>query len=400
MLKAMDDWVTAERVKNYSLLLIGAYLITIAWMLLNAKNGLDAFGEPLGNDFLAFYAASDLARAGQAAAAYDPDTMFLAQQAALPASRSFYPWLYPPTYQVLVAPLAYLPHGLALSAWIGVTLGVFLVMVRQISDHRWRLLLALAFPAVLINGLNGQNGFLTAGLLGLGLLMLDRRPWVAGLLLGLLAYKPHFGLLLPPLLMVSGRWRSFVGAAISVLVLIGASLALYGIEPWRAFFTNFDLLSALIENRALPQNKAPSVFGATRLLGAETPVAHAIHALFVLPMIVLTLWAWRRAGPLNLKIALAVPTILAASPYSYDYDLVMLALPIGILADYRLRFGAPTGTAAVLLLAFVTPVAFTALAGITHLQLMPVAIGLLYLTAWRVLAFAKTRAASQPAGSS
>ena len=44
------------------------------------------------------------------------------------------------------------------------------------------LLLALAYPAVLINIGHGQNGFLTAALLGGALIILDRRPILAGIL--------------------------------------------------------------------------------------------------------------------------------------------------------------------------------------------------------------------------
>ena len=57
--------------------------------------------------------------------------------------------------------------------------------------------LALAFPAVFVNLGHGHNGFLTAALIGFALLWLDRRPVVAGILFGLLAYKPQFGLMIP-----------------------------------------------------------------------------------------------------------------------------------------------------------------------------------------------------------
>ena len=80
------------------------------------------------------------------------------------------------------------------------------------------LLLALAFPSVLINVGHGQNGFLTAALLGGALVVLDRRPLVAGILLGLLVYKPQYGLMLPIVLAVSGRWRCFAAAAATVVL--------------------------------------------------------------------------------------------------------------------------------------------------------------------------------------
>ncbi len=58
-------------------------------------------------------------------------------------------------------------------------------------------MIASAFPAVFINIGHGQNGFLTAALLGGALHWLDRKPWLAGILIGMLAYKPQFGVLIP-----------------------------------------------------------------------------------------------------------------------------------------------------------------------------------------------------------
>jgi alpha-1,2-mannosyltransferase len=96
--------------------------------------------------------------------------------------------------------LAWMPYGVALAVWQAVTLALYLLSIRAIvapplraagrDDFLW-LLLALAFPAVLINIGHGQNGFLTAALLSGALVVLDRRPIAAGILLGFLVYKPQ-----------------------------------------------------------------------------------------------------------------------------------------------------------------------------------------------------------------
>jgi hypothetical protein len=86
-----------------------------------------------------------------------------------------------------------------------------------------------------------------------------------------------------------------------------------------------------------------------------------------------------------LKVALAVPAILAVSPYCFDYDLVMLAIPIALVADYGRRHRLPDGTKAVLALAFVTPMAFAWIGTYTPIHLMPVAILALYAAIWRVM---------------
>ena len=111
------------------------------------------------------------------------------------------------------------------------------------------LLLAVAYPAVFVNLGHGHNGFLTAALMGGALVHLDRRPWLAGILFGLLAYKPQFGLMIPLVLVVTGRWRTIAAAAATVLALAAATTLVFGVDVWTAFlegtrFTRIVVLEA------------------------------------------------------------------------------------------------------------------------------------------------------------
>ena len=239
-------------------------------------------GRPLGTDFSNVYAAGTYVFDGDTDAAFDPPQQFAREQAIFGDATQFYGWHYPPYFLFIAAPLALLPYGLALAVWQAVTLALYLLMIRGIvsspsprargegrdegasppgsdskgseslrgpltlasldlSPHAGRgdqfmwLLLALAFPAVLINIGHGQNGFLTAALLGGALVVLDRRPLVAGVLFGLLVYKPQYGLMLPLVLAVSGRWRCFAAAAATVVLLTLATTLTFGTSVWRAF---------------------------------------------------------------------------------------------------------------------------------------------------------------------
>lgn len=384
-LSDLDRLIEPERIRNYALLLLGGSGLLVAWLAISAKGGLDPSGQPIGADFVAFYAASELVWRGQAAQAYDFAAMLAAQQRAAPGSQHLFGWYYPPPFQLLVAPLAALPYLAALAAWVGLTLGLFLALVRRISSHPWAPLIALAFPATLLNVLHGQNGFLNTVLLGFGLLLLDRRPWLAGALLGLLVYKPHFGVLLPLLLAAQGRWKSFGAAAASALALCLASWCLLGPEVWAAFLETFGKLAAIIDQRALPQAKIPTVFVAARELGAPAGLAYAVHGAVALALAAATVRAWRRPGPQTLKVALAVPAILMVSPYAFDYDLMLLAVPIGLLAEHARKAELPVGGKSALVLAYLTPVAFTGIAQALHLQLMPLGVLALYACAWASL---------------
>ncbi|MFC3077294.1 glycosyltransferase family 87 protein [Phenylobacterium terrae] len=384
-LSDLDRLIEPSRVRNYALMLLAGYLLLIVVLALAAEGGLDPAGKPLGADFIAFYSAADLALQGRAAEAYDFAALFAAHERAVPGTQHLFAWYYPPPFQLIVAPLARLPYLAALGLWVGVGLGLFLALVRRLTDHPWAPLLALAFPATLLNVLHGQNGFLNAALLGFGLLLLDRRPWVAGALLGLLVYKPHLGVLLPLLLAAQGRWRSFAAAAASALGLCAASWAMLGPEVWAAFLDNFGKLGAVIDGKLLPQAKIPTLFVAARELGAPSGLAYALHGGLALALAGLTVLAWRRPGPQRLKVALAVPAILSVSPYAFDYDLVLLAIPIALLAEHARRDELPAGAKAALVLAYFTPVAFSGLAQLTHVQLMPLGVLALYAAAWASL---------------
>src|ERR1700755_1378688 len=95
------------------------------------------------------------------------------------AATPYYGWLYPPLFLLVVTPLALLPYPLALLLWQGATfalypavIGAILRRLRRDDATVARLWLpaAAAFPAAFINLGHGQNGFLTAGLLGAALI--------------------------------------------------------------------------------------------------------------------------------------------------------------------------------------------------------------------------------------
>ena len=87
--------------------------------------------------------------------------------------------------------------------------------MRAIVGHNLGILLALAAPMAFINALVGQNGFLTAALIGGALYLIPVRPVLAGICLGLLTYKPQYGLLFPIVLIAAGHWRVFISAAVT-----------------------------------------------------------------------------------------------------------------------------------------------------------------------------------------
>lgn len=395
MLAAIDRLITPGRARALAVVLALVYgAATLIW-LMTLKGGMDVFHQPLGGDFIIFYGASSLTLHGHAAAAFDPHVLLLAERAAVAGVQPGLEWCYPPTYQLLLAPLALVPFPLAYALFLAVTGAVYLLMIRKISTHRSALLMACVFPGAVVDAWQGQNGLLTAGLLGLGLMSVERRPWLGGAILGLLVYKPQFGVLLPLLLIGTGRWKSVLAAAASGGLFIAASVAAFGIEPWRAFFQNLPSVSASLGAGLLPWAKVPSVFVALLWLGVPKTLAYAVQVAFGLAIAALTVAAWRRPGPHALKVGLAALATLLISPYSFNYDLVLLAIPIAAVAEHARTHVLPTGTKTAMLLAVFTPNLFLGLADAIHLQLMPLAILITYAAVWRALRAAAPESSAQ-----
>lgn len=315
------------------------WLAAAAGMIAASRGGIDHYGRVLGTDFLDVYAASDQALAGRPAAVYDYRLHDRSERRVADTGR-FYGWHYPPMFLLVALPMALLPYGWALCLWLAATFAGYRAAVRRSFPVAGTAMAALAFPAVWVNVGHGQNAFLTAGLLGFGLLLLDRRPGLAGLLLGLLCYKPQFGLLIPVALVAGRHWRTTAAATATVLAAAGLSLAAFGPATWQAFFASLGTSRRLLlEQGALPWFKIQSVFAAVRLLGGGAASAYAVQAVATLAVMVAVAAMWRRCRDPGLRSAALVAAMPLATPYVLDYDLVILALPIAWLA----RAGSETG---------------------------------------------------------
>jgi hypothetical protein len=336
------DWLDEERVIGYSRMFAFLYLaMAVGWIALS-PNLIDPNGKPIGTDFMNVWAAGRLVLDGDPGAAYDYGRHYEVQARALPyadgQATPYFGWHYPPYFLLAAAVLASIPYGWALAAWMAATLPVYAAAVKAILPHRRWLLITLAFPAVFVNLAHGQNGFLSAGLLGLGMLWLERRPIVAGVFFGLLAYKPQLGALLPLALLVDRRWAAFVAAAATVLLLSLVSYALLGGEAWRAFFASLELTRTyVLEQGPTGWEKLQSTFAAMRMLGAGVSASYAVHGLISVVAGAAVLWIWHRPVAMPLKGAALATGCLLVTPYVLDYDLMLLALPIAWLAAEGLR---------------------------------------------------------------
>ncbi|MGI4733229.1 MAG: glycosyltransferase family 87 protein [Janthinobacterium lividum] len=381
---ANGDWLDGQRLRRVCILLIAATVLSYGVLLATAHGTLDRLGRPIGTDFSDVYAAGWMANHGRVAAAWIWPEHYRVQQ-MLHASPGvpFYGWHYPPPFLLVASPLATLPYLVALALWLGGTLALATVAARAVLPGRGTVLAVLAAPTTFLCLGHGQNAFLTASLLGGGLWLLDRRPFVAGLLLGCLIYKPQFALLLPVVLLAAGNGRAILGAACSSFALVAATVALWGWPVWQSFLDTLPLTrTVVIETGQTGWEKIVSAFAAARAWGAPLPVAYGVQGGVTMLAIGGAALATRRATH-RVRNAATCAAALLSTPYVLDYDLVILgAATLFLVADARVRGWLP-GEKTLLAIAYVVPLGGRQIAAATLLPIDFLAVVAVFALALR-----------------
>lgn len=394
-------WLTARRLRDYSTMLMVAYAAAAAWAL--AGHGInDPLGRPIGTDFLSFWTVSSALHSGQMRAIYSPEALVALEHAVDPTAEGlFYAWAYPPIALLLIYPLALLPYLWSLATWLALGLAGYLTALWRILPRPLTIRAGLAFPAVFVTAAHGQNGLATTALLGWALLIMSARPGAAGVLIGLLTFKPQLGLVIPFALAAGGHWRTMAAAGIAALTLVAATLMLFGSECWSAYLASLPYARSILELERVPYYKMQSVFAAARLLGGSLPLAYSLQGAATLAAVASTIWAWRQPGGGELKNAVLVTAGLLATPFVLDYDLAMLALPVAWLAAAALHGPARPWEGITLAAVCLVPLASRVIAQATGVLVAPMAEVALLLVllarvrAGRVSAFEPSSAASE-----
>lgn len=357
---------------------------------------LDWLGRPFGYDYITFWSAGRLTLAGTPALAFDADAILRIQQEAIPGTEIPYLWHYPPTFQLVSAVLALPPYAVSYIAAMALSIAAYVWALRPLMPGREPALWLLALPGTVMCVFHGQNSLLSTALIAGAILLLDRRPVAAGVLIGLLAYKPQLAALFPLALALTGRWVTFVSAGATAIAFAAVATLVLGLDLWRVFLDNTATVRHIMETRWLPWEKMPSAFSFLAMVGAPLGLAYAGQIAVALTAVAATLAAFLRCGATRPAFAVLVTATVLLSPYMFDYEMVLLAIPIAILARELIERGGTRLEWTVLALAAVSPTLTVRVALITGVQWgFLVVIALLWLATARALASART--ASLPA---
>ncbi|MDH3194836.1 MAG: DUF2029 domain-containing protein, partial [Hyphomicrobiales bacterium] len=199
------------------------------------------------------------------------------------------------------------------------------------------------------------------------------------------------GLVLPLVLAAGSYWRSFAGAAISALALSLASVALFGLEPWYAFFGSGEVTrSYVLEQVPTGWFKIQTMFSAVRGMGGTVELAYGLQALVALAVLCGLAWLWwsTRSRPENLPAAKAATCTgaLLVTPYVLDYDMLVLAPAVAFLVADGMKRGFHPYEKSVYATIWLLPLIARLVAQYAHLPIGLIGMaGLFGFTLWAVL---------------
>ena len=307
-------------------------LMCVGFWLAYASSGV-GYAEwrgmnPLGRDFYNFFNGGRAAWTGDVAWLYDREAYGVHNMAN--GVWSTYNFSYPPHSLPLLAPFGAFPYRLGFAMWaFGSAIAYFSVFRRvSFSGDSSIKLLVLMSPAVLISFFWGQTGMWVAALLGGGLILMPRKPLVAGVFFGILTVKPQIGLLLAPVLLFGGHYKVIIAATATTMLMVAVSVALYGLEPWTIYLTDtLRYQSELLERSVgVFDYMVLTPYRSLILLGISKSAAMAVHILVMATIVaVVAHMSIRKDEWTRIASALLIGTAFM-SPYFVVYDLVILGL--------------------------------------------------------------------------
>lgn len=282
-------------------------------------------------DLAAFWRAGRMAIEGMAASAYDAEAF----RAGLPAPDKGLLWLNPPHFLLIVAPLGLLPFPAAKGAIIAASIASLLLMVRTINPRPVFYAAILLSPAAFASALVMQTGPMIALGLASALILSERRPILAGLILAVLTMKPQYGLFAPIFLAARGEWRAFVVASIGAATLAALSAALFGAEVWTAFFHAVSGGEIAAHGARLHRDMVTIHQTIGKLGGSES--LRAIGQLAAMAIAGAGVFLAAKRWPRDAAIGFTLLASAFASPSLWVYDWPLVAAGLFMLA----RAGAP-----------------------------------------------------------
>lgn len=300
--------------------------------------------NPLFSDFYAFWSFGRFLNTMPAERIYDFKLLESFQHALLPGFHSFYPCVYPPTLLLFLKPLGTLGYLPAFAVWTVLGVVGFILAVGATKERPLLPWLAVLAPTTILTVVFGQNGLITAALLIGGFRIMERRPWLAGVLLGLLSFKPQLFVLLPLVLLAGRRWRTLFATGGTVAVLVAGSLVAFGFSAWQTWLKALPGFSRTLDAEWNTLGwLMPTITASLRSAGASPPVFTAVQLAVAAVVVLILLALFHRSrdlpAPTALDAAALQVGVFLTTPYAFLYDMPMVSAAAVTLAIARMAPG-------------------------------------------------------------
>lgn len=323
-------WVFEAVAIAIAVAMIGFFISRAVYMHGNSMPS----GQPFLGDYMAFWSAGRAALDGHAHEIHERTMLWQVQQTIAPDVKFYAPWNSPPTFLMIVSALALMPYPISGAFFLISTTILFGFAIRRFLPDARALIFPLTSPTVMYQTATIQVGMLIAGINALALRWLDKRPHLAGALIGLFAIKPHIALLWPLFLALTGRWRVFISAAVAAVSFVVVAGLIFGFDTYLNWFESLNYSQRLISEQRITTPAYASLYA--NLLGMHAPQALAIglHAASAIAGVIIACVVFRKGDVLLGGAALCATTLLV-SPYLFFYDFTTLLLGAALLGTPR-----------------------------------------------------------------
>jgi arabinofuranan 3-O-arabinosyltransferase len=332
---------TEHNLQLYGFGVAAFYAFMVGWLLYEVI--LPPNGKLASIDFCWIWVSGKFAMSSDPVRIYNPIVISAVHDALFHPGECLFQfrhqYVYPPTFLFFAYALGLMPYLAAFAAWIAATLVLYEAAVYAIIPRPAAVIAAIAAVAAPLNIVFGQNGFLTAGLIGLSLVFVERRPWLSGVFLGLLTYKPQFGVLFPIALLASRNWRALGGATATTLMLGVAAAIVFGYQGWPSFIDTLIDRNSGLSPDGHTELRLQSIYGLLHWAGASAWLSWTVHLAIGIVVAAAVCAVWAKPIPHSLKAAILCIGAVMVSPYVLNYDLCILSIAVAFLVKDGLARG-------------------------------------------------------------
>ncbi|MBU3540237.1 glycosyltransferase family 87 protein [Polynucleobacter sp. UB-Tiil-W10] len=365
-------WLNKERLRIYPRIILAILLLcTLGIYLFIRLNGDSFYYE---NDYSIFWTVSRLSLEGKSILAYDYLFLLDKVREIAPVVKSR--WFYFPTYDLFILPIGLLPYGASYLLFMATTYCAYATVIWRILPYKETMWWLAVFGGAWINLRFGQNGFITAALVGAALMNINKRPAISGIFIGLLTIKPQLVILFPVALIACKAWRTLIFAVITAVLFLSISTYLIGMDSLIASLDNIAQARALIESEGSNGfwQIMPTFFALCRLSGAPVFTSYLVHYFFAAFAVLSTWIIWKNTPNSDLRNATLIICTLLVSPYLHVYDLTWLALAIAWFIRYGMQTGWRNGEREVLIGIWILPFVDVPISRYFDIQIGPIIV--------------------------